>query len=388
VRLAILGGSFNPVHLGHLVLAEAALTALGYDRVLLIPAFQSPFKSGAEAPSPRDRLDMLAASIAADPRLGLDDCELRREGVSYTIDTLAFLRERYGLIEKPGLILGDDLVRDFPRWRRAEEIAAGTDIIIARRISPAAAEFPYPCRRLGNEIMDISSAQIREGIRGGGAWRSLVPPGARYIIEDRRLYGFAPGEGARISRETIAGVEQAVRVLAGPSRFLHSRNTALLAWDLCGRYGLDPDAGYLAGIGHDMCKSFSDDELRRLVQADGESVSRLEKKKPSLLHGRAAAVLLRERFGVHNEDVLEAVRFHTMGSMDMGPLARVIYIADKIEISRDGIDPALRELSRTAGLDTLFQAVLGETVAWLRSRQMDISWGTRRLMAAMQRKEP
>jgi nicotinate-nucleotide adenylyltransferase len=71
----------------------------------------------------------------------------------------------------------------------------------------------------------------------------------------------------------------------------------------------------------------------------------------------------------------------------MGPLARVIYIADKIEVSREGVDPALRELGRTAGLDTLFRAVLDQAVAWLRSRKLDISWGTRRLLSAMEKRK-
>jgi nicotinate-nucleotide adenylyltransferase len=391
VKIAILGGSFNPIHLGHLYLAEAALVSFGFDRVLLIPAFESPFKPGAEAPAPRDRLDLIAASIAADPRIGVDDCEILREGLSYTIDTIASVRERYGLREKPALILGDDLARSFHRWHRAADIAGEAEFVIAHRTSPEGVEFPYPYRQLDNQIMDISSAQVRERIRRGENWRYLVPAGARYLIEDRRLYGFSPEGGAGAapvcSREALAGIEQAVRTAAGPSRFIHCRNTALLAWDLCRRYGLDPEAGYLAGIAHDLCKPFPEEELRRLALGDGGGISKLERKKPSLLHGRAAAVLLRERFGIHNEEVLEAVRVHTTGSTGMGPLARVVYIADKIEISREGIDPALRELGRAADLDTLFRAVLDQTVAWLRSRQMDISWGTRRLLAAMQERK-
>ncbi|GHV67170.1 nicotinate-nucleotide adenylyltransferase [Spirochaetia bacterium] len=392
MKLAILGGSFNPVHLGHLYLAEAVLSSFGYDRVLLIPAFQSPFKPGAEAPSPKDRLDMLAASIAADPRLTIDDCEIKREGVSYTIDTIFSVKERYGLREKPALILGDDLTAGFLQWRRAEEIAKETDIIIAHRISPQKADFPYKYRELNNEIMDISSALVRERIKKGGNWRYLVPAGARHLIEDRCLYGFSPQNdvpGQIIAQELIAEIEQTVRLAVSFSRFLHSRNTALLAWDLCRRYGLDPQAGYLAGIAHDICKSMPDDEQKRLALADGGGLSDLEKKKPGLLHGRSAAVLLRERFGVHNEDILEAVRCHTTGDEDMGPLAKVIYVADKIEISRENIDKGLREMAFTAGIEELFEAVLGETVAWLNSREMDVSLGTRRLLSAMQeRKKP
>ncbi|MDR2111224.1 MAG: adenylyltransferase/cytidyltransferase family protein, partial [Spirochaetaceae bacterium] len=81
MRFAILGGSFNPVHLGHLFLAETVLLSLAYDRIILVPAFRSPFKPGEEGASVRDRLDMLAASIPGDSRLTIDDGEIRREGV-------------------------------------------------------------------------------------------------------------------------------------------------------------------------------------------------------------------------------------------------------------------------------------------------------------------
>ena len=123
MRYAVLGGSFNPVHVGHLFLADAVLTGLGYDRIILVPAFQSPFKIGAESPSPQDRMEMLAASIPGDPRLTIDDCEIRRQGVSFTVDTLKDIIARYRPEGKPGLILGDDLASDFGKWKSPDEIA-------------------------------------------------------------------------------------------------------------------------------------------------------------------------------------------------------------------------------------------------------------------------
>jgi nicotinate-nucleotide adenylyltransferase len=189
-------------------------------------------------------------------------------------------------------------------------------------------------------------------------------------------------------------MENTARKMLSPGRFLHSRNTALLAWDLCRRFGLDPWAGYLAGIVHDLGKPLDEKSLMEIALRDGEEISRLERKKPALLHGRAAAVLLGERFGVHNKEILEAVAWHTEGSVDMGPLGKVLYIADKIEVSREGIDPVLRKdgLSGTVepegageALDRLFAAVLDDTVRFLRSKEMDLSEGTLRLLEKMKR---
>ena len=415
MKLAILGGSFNPVHLGHLFLADSVVTGLGYNRVILVPAFQSPFKIGADGAGPQDRMEMLAASIASDPRLTIEDCEIRREGVSYTIDTLKDIIARYLPEGKPGLILGDDLASTFHQWRSPGEIAELADIIIARRVldTPLAPEggeeyackediraregagtFRYSYKALDNEIINVSSRQIREKISRGEAWRYLVPAGARCIIEDRGLYGFtgtgsrenAAGVAESILMETVVRLENDVRAILSPGRFMHSRNTALLVWDLCRRFGLDPQKGYLAGIAHDMCKSLGEKELIRLARADGGSISKLEQRKPGLLHARAAAVQLRKKYGISDREILDAIRYHTTGVQDMGALAKVVYIADKIEVNRQGIDSKLREMRETADLDTLFTAVLDNTVAYLRSRELDISYGTRRLLAAMQKR--
>jgi nicotinate-nucleotide adenylyltransferase len=239
-------------------------------------------------------------------------------------------------------------------------------------------------------VIEVSSALVRDRIREGKNWRYLVPTGARTIIEDRRLYGL-PGSDGDITQALIVEMEEAARRTLNfkrnpkdSARFLHSRNTALLAADLCRHFGLEQKAGYLAGIVHDIGKPLDEDALLHLAKADGGGISKLERKKPSLLHGRAGAVLLREHYGLRNQDVLDAVRYHTTGSADMGPLAKVLYIADKIEVSRERVDPALRDFSvyngTKQGLDRLFGTVLNETVAWLRSRKMDISAGTLRLL--------
>jgi nicotinate-nucleotide adenylyltransferase len=384
--------------LGHLYVADEVLTRLNYDRVILIPAFISPFKPGLGDNLAADRLDMLAASVPADDRIIIDDSEIRRGGVSYTVDTLRELKQRYPGEEKFGLVLGDDLVRGFPQWKQVEEILALADIIIAHRLSAERTPFPYPCRELTNQVMELASGNIRDRIQRGESWRYLVPQGARLIIEDRRLYGFKPPDlpgdagppdspGA-LTTQRIVRVEEAVRSMVSPGRFLHSRNTAILARSLCVRFGLDPQAGYLAGIAHDMCKSLGEPELFAHARADGKGISKLEQKKPSLLHARAAAVLLRERFGVTDRDILEAIRLHTTGSADMGTLAKIIYAADKIEPSRENVKPEFRNWEAYPDPDSLFTAVLDDTVAYIRSRNLELSVGTRRLLKAIHKRNP
>jgi nicotinate-nucleotide adenylyltransferase len=389
MKLAVLGGSFNPIHLGHLFLADAVISELHYDRVVLVPACVSPFKPSnteTENNAP-DRLEMIAASIAGDPRLTVDDCEIRRGGVSYTIDTVTDIIRRYAPDGKLGLIIGDDLAPEFPQWHQSGEILALADIIVARRIRSQALNVPYPCTPISNEVMEISSGTIREKIAANADWRSLIPSGARNIIEDRGLYGCGV---QTVPKNLILRVEEAAREDLNRERFLHSRNTALMVWDLCRRFGpaykLDPQWGYLAGIAHDLGKPLSDKELIKVINNDNGKISPLEREKPSLLHGRASAILLRDYFDIHNEAVLEAAALHTLGGSNMGPLAKMVYIADKMEVSREKADPALRKLVYTGDdLDRIFVAVLEQTVSWLRAKKIKLSEETLGLLEKTRR---
>jgi nicotinate-nucleotide adenylyltransferase len=140
--------------------------------------------------------------------------------------------------------------------------------------------------------------------------------------------------------------------------------------------------GYLAGIGHDLAKQIDNKQMLKIVKTAKMDISALEMDKPNLLHGKAAAVLLRKRFSIHNEDVLEAVAIHTSGSENMGPLAKVIFIADKTEASRN-IEPALRIMCREDTLDNILFAVLEKSIAKVKAKGMEISDDTLKLLKKM-----
>jgi nicotinate-nucleotide adenylyltransferase len=375
-----------------------AVTPLGYDRIILVPAYQSPFKPARQGETAEIRLLMLLSAISGDRRFTVDACEIRREGISYTIDTLRDISERYQFCNKPALIFGDDLAGTFPQWKDSALIMREADIIIASRLSRAQVCYPYPCTFLGNVIMELSSGSVRELIQEGGDWRPLVPDGVRRIIEERGLYGARGlqddeadggafsgcGEGAAMTRS----IEDAARGMMNPYRFIHSRNVALHSADLAGRFGLDRDSAYIAGITHDVCKEFDGGSMTDYALKDGGPLSSLERDKPSLLHGRAAAMLIQEKFRIQDEAVIEAVRFHTTGRANMGPLAKIVYIADKIEAARTSVDPRLRRLAfgcegKTLSLDALFRIVFYATVAWLLDRGLVVSEETLKLRSGI-----
>jgi nicotinate-nucleotide adenylyltransferase len=187
-KIAMLGGSFNPPHLGHLVLADETVRRLGYDTVVFVPTRVHPWKDMAPGADDGARLEMLRLAAAGNSAFVVEPCELSRGGPSYTHDTVVFLEQKYGA-GKIGLILGDDLAADFDKWYRYRELAERTEIILARRVEGSAADFPWPHRELDNALLPVSSSDIRRRIAGARGWRYLVDPAVhRYIIE-RKLYG-------------------------------------------------------------------------------------------------------------------------------------------------------------------------------------------------------
>lgn len=183
MRIALYGGSFDPVHLGHLLVAVAAAEEMQLDRVVFIPAARSPFKPGA-APAPDSlRLQWLRIALAGHPQFGLDDLELRRGGTSYTIDTVREYRRRF-----PGAqifwLIGEDHVPTLPQWRDATELGQSVEFIAIPR--PGTGRHPAPepfrVRSLKGWPLGISSSEIRNRIRTGLPVEHLLPPGVAHAI--------------------------------------------------------------------------------------------------------------------------------------------------------------------------------------------------------------
>lgn len=193
---AILGGTFNPVHIGHLSLAEEVRSACGYDRLILVPANVPAHKDAAELVSGEHRLAMLRLAVAGSEGLLVDDCELVRGGLSRTIDTVNELVPRYGITGRPGLVLGDDLAASFASWKDAERLAGMVDLILARRTGERHAPFAWPHRAVMNPLLVISSSDLRRRVAGGRSIRFLTPDPVVAYIADHGLYAGASAAAA------------------------------------------------------------------------------------------------------------------------------------------------------------------------------------------------
>ena len=188
-RLALFGGSFDPVHLGHLLVAQAALEELLLTRLFFIPAAQSPFKPGSNPAPANQRLRLLRLALAGQVGYEIDEQEIKRGGVSYTIDTVRDYSRRFPQAQLFYLI-GADHLAQLPKWRLADELARLVEFVIIPRPGEAPAPLPPPfrLRTLTGFPLGVSSSQIRSRVKTGMPIHLLVPPAVAEAIGNERLY--------------------------------------------------------------------------------------------------------------------------------------------------------------------------------------------------------
>ena len=183
-RIGVFGGTFDPVHVGHLAIALAALESVPLDRVLFVPVRRSPLKDRDPLASTADRVAMLEAAIANEPRFALSRAELDRDGVSYTVDTLEGLRPQGELF----LILGSDALADLARWRAPDRIRELATILVAARPGAPEPGAMHGARAFDAPRLDISSRELRARAARGMSLRYLVPDAVWEHIRRRGLY--------------------------------------------------------------------------------------------------------------------------------------------------------------------------------------------------------
>ncbi len=201
VPIGLLGGSFNPIHLGHLVIAEEARARLGLERVLFVPARVSPHKLGKPLAPAEDRLRMVQLAIADNPAFEASDTELRRDGPSYSIDTVQQLREQSGGSWDLHFLIGSDSLAELRAWHRVRELAdmckfvvlsrPGDSLDALDRLRPALRDDQVAAiatRRLEIPLIGISSTDIRRRVRERLSIRYLVPESVRRYIVAKGLY--------------------------------------------------------------------------------------------------------------------------------------------------------------------------------------------------------
>ena len=378
-RIGIYGGTFNPPHIGHIQAAKQAVKALGLSKLLIIPAYAPPHKAvlPTNSPTAQQRLEMLRIAVANCPEIEVSDMELRREGVSYTVETVLALKRQYPDGELV-LLMGTDMFLTFESWMRWEEILQNAALGVFYRgdkgEKPAIARKKEELEALGakvtlvqNDVIAISSTQMRRllAFRCAG---ELLPAGVLDYIRENRLYDTrTPWKNLPMEE-----LEPIVVSLLNPNRVKHVLGCRDTAVALAKRWGADETDAARAGILHDITKAIDGPLQLTLCDAYGKLLDDFSKRYPRTLHALTGSMVAQRIFG-ENDAVVSAIEFHTTGRANMTLLEKIIYVADYMEPNRDfpGVE-RLRELA-FSDIDAALKLGLEMTLEHLNRQGAEVS---------------
>ena len=322
-RIGILSGVFDPVHIGHIILARACLASLCLDRVLLMP-FGKPLVRRPEAAA-QHRLEML--KIAAEGEAGLEVSQIDLlKTPRYTVDTVKAVQAAY-----PGqeivFIAGADKLPDIPNWREARTLYASCTFAAYPRAGFDRSALAEGLRAQGarvellqGEEVNMSSARVRARLRLlSDAPGMLLPRVAAYIA----AHGLYQPDYTRPLRQAVSA-----------SRYAHSLGVRAVAASLALRHQAPIQKAGVAAILHDCAKCMELSRLQTIAKKSRLDVSPQAMGSNALLHGPVGAVISKLRYHIYDEDILNAIRYHTTGRAGMSALEMVIFVADAIEPTR------------------------------------------------------
>jgi len=187
MKIGILGGTFNPVHIGHLILAEEVREKLGLSKVIFVPAYLPPHKENSDIAQAKDRLEMVKLAIRTNKFFQASDMEIKRDGRSYTIDTVKEFKKLYPRDEMY-FITGSDLLKYLEEWKDLNEIIQLVKFVVATRPGYPLEKIPSYIKTIGIRAVDVSAFEIRNCIKENKSFRYLVPEAVEAYINKKGIY--------------------------------------------------------------------------------------------------------------------------------------------------------------------------------------------------------
>lgn len=336
MRIGILGGTFNPPHLGHRHMAELAVNTLNLDALYVVPAARPPHKEFTpNSPTDGERFEMAKLNFEDMRNVIVSDIEYKRKGLSYTVDTVAQVKN-----ENPGseifLILGADMFLSFEQWSRYRDILSMcTPVVFAREIGQqrdirkqadkiSSMSKSYKIEIVENEIYSVSSTGLRELL--------MSRQGNEYLGES--LYGFIIKNRLYGSKPNLDWLRTRAYAMLSEKRAAHVLGCEKEARNLAARWGADEGDAGEAAILHDVTKNKDLNQQLILCEKYDIIADNIERENVKLFHAKTGAAVSKELFGISGE-VYDAILWHTTGRPGMGLLEQIIYIADYIEPTRD-----------------------------------------------------
>ena len=359
-RIGILGGTFDPVHVEHEALARAALVELNLDKLVVMPTFISPHKTEAKASPASDRLNMLNLAFKDDEKIEVSDFEILKEGKSYTYQTVEWFKAQGA--EDLFFICGGDMLTDFKNWRFPERILSACTLAVFARENFATdfeGEREYFLKTFGKEFIklnyfgkDESSTKIRVYSMLNLPLNRLVSQKVEEYIKDNDLY-------------KADDYYEYVKLTLPEKRLKHTANVVVTALKKANELGLDKKKVETACVLHDCAKYLDYKSIKDFELEDGVP--------EPVIHSFLGAHVAKTRLGIEDEEIIDAIRFHTSGKPNMSLLGKLVFVADMVEEGRnyEGVE-YLRELYNKSDFEFCFKECLREEYIHLLNKKGDI----------------
>ncbi len=344
-KIGIMGGTFNPIHNVHLSMAEEARTQYQLDEVCFMPSKNPPHKNKQGIVSDSHRKRMIQHAIQDHPHFTFSDLELKREGTTFTRDTLAYLTETCPE-DQFYFILGGDSLASLENWKDPAYIFSHCHILAANRGDISEDKIieciHYYKEKYGAHISEIqmpsqriSSEMIRNKLASGCDVSTYCPVSVTQYIWFHGLY-----DCDRLSQEEAkppmktSDMYAVLSACLKPKRYIHTLGVAMTAANLAEVHGCDSNQAYTAGLLHDCAKYLTGNEQITACQSANISLTKVELENTALIHGKLGAYIAKTRYGIRDKEILSAITWHTTGKPKMTLLEKIIYLADYMEPGR------------------------------------------------------
>ncbi len=361
-KMALFGGTFDPIHRGHIAMALRLADALGLDEVILMPTSVPPHKIKSSMADAEHRLAMCRIAASAHPILSVSDMEINRGGASFTVDTLTALTAQHPDAEWY-LITGADMFSTLRSWYRFADIAQmatlctvpreGTDTAVIHRYAEEMMAQGVRCYVADEPVEPISSTVIRRRLAAGEPVDEWLPDGVADYITQHGLYTADVG-----GRDHDEQYKQIIRRRLGDYRYHHSLCVADEAKRLALRYGADERKAYTAGLLHDIMKDTDRNSQLQILTDFGILLDEVEQQVDKLWHAKVGAAFIEHILQVKDRALLDAVRYHTTGRAGMSLLEKIVFVADFTSADRRYPDvDAVRRLSDISLEETMIYTI-------------------------------
>ena len=327
MKICIYSGTFNPVHTAHAKVITGILNEFNFDKIIVIPNNIPPHKNAENIAASEDRLNMLKLAFD-DARIEISDIEIKRGGKSYSYHTVQEIKKQYNIDGKIDFLIGTDAILGIKSWYNYEKLIKEINFIVVKRqneinIEKALKDLNLPdlTYKISKvPFLDISSSQIRKILNEKNTPQNIIPERVLGYILQKNLYQNHDFEEILDILKTVFN-----------SYLEHSLAVAEIASRLAKKYGIDENKAYLAGILHDCVKYIGVEKIKTLIKENNIEVFEQETQAPKTLHAPVGAYIAEHKFGIKDKNILDAIRFHTIGRCDMTLLEKIIFISDKIE---------------------------------------------------------